>query len=58
MPPGPKMAKLTSFSRLSNIASENLHYLGNCYSQANPKTAFEVINSSLIEHDSERDEQI
>ena len=26
---GPKMSKISSFSRLSNIVSENLHYLGN-----------------------------
>ena len=27
-PPGPKMVKFSSFTRLTNIASENLRYLG------------------------------
>ena len=31
-PLGPKMVKFSSFSRLVNIVSENLHYLGQHYS--------------------------
>ena len=38
-PQGQKLAKFSSFSRLSNIVSENLHYLVIYYSYENSKNA-------------------